>query len=284
MPDDFELVFFGDDQEGNIAKAHDKFSECIEYICERPHRYGIHMGDACDAFWCDDVKRYDAATTKNPPLAQLKSEVEQLSPLVRAGRLLTVLEGNHERALCAKVGNFSGRLVEDLLREKKGSRYPLAGTYTQKIEFLSRDGKPMFKVYLTHGRRAINSVSPDPHRRRAYMQFRLKRLLENMAGDCICMVRGHSHIVLVTPPIPTLYLSSEKGKLRQHYTTAGTGSTNTYIPPEHRFFGCSGSFLRSQIPDVTTYTETGEYEPVELGYLKGIVHDRRFVDLQEVKI
>ena len=282
MPDRFEIIFFGDDQEGNTAKAHDKLKQCVEYILADPNRYAVHMGDACDAFWADD-KRYDPTTTTATPIKQMAAEVVQLAPLVRAGRLLTVLQGNHELALNAKVGDFSELLCDELRREGSGP-YPIYGTYTHKLEFLGTDKRSMFKVYLTHGRRSITSISPDAHRRKAYMQFRLKRLLENKAGDCIAMVRGHSHIVLVTPPVPTLYLSDVKGKLKQAYTTPGAGSSSAYIPPEHRFYGCSGSFLRSQVEGVSTYSEIGEYDPVELGYLIGTVQDRQFVDLREVKV
>ena len=116
------------------------------------------------------------------------------------------------------------------------------------------------------------------------MQMRLKRLLEGKAGDCLLQVRAHSHIVLVTPPLPTLYISAEKGKLKQHYTKAGMGKTDLYVPPEHRWFGCAGSFLKTQVVDAETYSELGEYDPTELGYLKAIIEDQTVVDLQEVKL
>lgn len=287
MPDSFEIVFFGDNQEGNAAQSREKYQGCIDYILAAPgKRFGIHMGDAFDAFWVDD-KRYREDTTSANPKAQIDAQVEMLSPVARTGQLLTVLDGNHEVALYTKMERFYGNIDGNLpqrIREACGTSYPLTGSYTQKLTFLGTDGKPLFKVYLTHGRRAITSVSPDPHRRRAYMQFRLKRLLENKAGDCICMVRGHSHIVLVTPPIPTLYLSDDGVKLRQHYTSAGSGMGSDYIPPDHRFYGCSGSFLRSQMEGINPYSEVGEYDPVEIGYLIGTVRDRQFVDLREVKV
>jgi len=107
-----------------------------------------------------------------------------------------------------------------------------------------------------------------------------------MCGDALLMARGHSHVVLVTPPIPTVYLTSEKGKLKQHYTHAGTGGGrgNSYIPPDSRFYGCTGSFLKSQELGVETYSELFEYSPIELGYLKAIIRGGTVVDLQEVKI
>ena len=259
MPDNFELVLLGDNQEGNIATAHEQYQECLNYICAEPTRYGIHMGDIMDAFWVDD-KRYDPTVCKSPPLEQMKNVIQEMTPLAQTGRLLTILKGNHEKALEIKIGDVNAMICEEL-RKVSGNQYPIAGTYTHKIEFMGADNKLMFKGYFTHGRKSITSVSPDPHRRRAYMQYRLKRLLEPMAGDAIINCRGHSHIVLVTLPVPTLYLTSERGKIRQHYTTAGIGKSGEYIPPEHRFFGCTGSFLKSQELNVETYSELAEYEP-----------------------
>lgn len=283
MPKKFRLYLFGDNQEGNIACAREKFSECIDEICADEYGYGVHMGDAMDAFYVTDP-RYHPFTVSASPLEQRRAVKDQLEPIAKLGRLLSVLEGNHEKALFNKAGNITEDLCKDL-REISGTRYPISGTYTQKIEFLNFDAKPMCKVYVTHGRRSITSVSPDPHRRRAYMQFRLKRLLQNMAGDCILMARGHSHIVLVTPPAKDVYLSTHNGKLRQHYTGPGTGGSDTFIPPDYRWYGCTGSFLKSQVEGgVNTYSEIGEYEPVELGYLIAYFEDGDCVDLKEVKI
>lgn len=281
MPDEFELVLFGDDQEGNVAKARDKYEECIDYVCSGKNRYGAHMGDACDAFWVSDP-RYDPLTTLKTPLDQKNEAIKQLKPLAKTGRLLNILKGNHEKALESKAGDLNKEICTEL-QKVSGGQYPIIGTYTSKLEFQDTKSRPMCKVYLTHGRKTITSVSPDPHRRKAYMQFRLKRLLENMAGDCILMARGHSHIVLVTPPLPTLYIASSGGKLKQHYTRPGSGTQ--YIHPDHRWYGCTGSFLKSQMPDgIETYSEVAEYEPIELGYLVATFADRTCQNLREVKV
>lgn len=283
MPDECELVLFGDNQEGNIASARDKFGECIDHILSGKKRYGAHMGDAMDAFWVNDP-RYHPVTTTATPLEQKNMVRDMLTPLAKAGRLLTILKGNHEKALELKAGDLNEDLCKDLRKISK-SQYPITGTYSHKLEFLDKQNRPMCKVYLTHGRKTITSVSPDPHRRRAYMQFRLKRLLENMAGDCILMARGHSHIVLVTPPIPTLYLTTENGKIKQNYTEPGTGRSSSFIPPDARWYGCTGSFLKSQMEEgIETYSEVAEYEPVELGYLVATFANQTCVDLREVKI
>ena len=282
MPDNFELILFGDNQEGNIATAHDKYKECIDYIIADESRFGIHMGDIMDAFWCDDHKRYDPLTCKITPSEQKKNVIKDLTPLAETGRLLTILKGNHEKALELKYGDITTEICE-ALQLVSGREYPISGTYTHRIEFVG-DGKIMFKAYLTHGRKMVSSVSPDPHRKRANMQYRLKLILESLAGDAILMAMGHIHLVLVTPPLPGVYITQEKGKLKQHYTHAGTGKTGEYIPPDHRWYGATGSFLLTQMDGYETYSELAQFAPNELGYLKAIIKDRQVADLQEVKI
>ncbi len=99
------------------------------------------------------------------------------------------------------------------------------------------------------------------------------------------MARGHSHIVLVTPPIKTLYLETYNKKIRQAYTKPGIGKSGGFIPPDHRWYGCTGSFLKSQMDNgIETYSECFEYEPVELGYLVATFANQTCVDLREVKI
>jgi len=282
MPADFELVLFGDNQEGNIATAHDKYEECIKYICDKEDRYGIHMGDIMDAFWVSDVKRYDPLTCKITPSEQKKNVIRDLTPLAKTGRLLTILKGNHEKSLELKYGDITTEICEEL-QKISGCIYPLYGSYTHRIEFTG-EGKTLFKAYFTHGRKMVSSVSPDPHRKRANMQYRLKLILESLAGDCILMAMGHIHLVLVTPPLPGVYITQEKGKLKQHYTHAGTGKTGEYIPPDHRWYGATGSFLLTQMDGYETYSELAQFAPNELGYLKAIVKDRQMVDLIEVKV
>jgi hypothetical protein len=288
MPADFELVLFGDDQEGNAAKATDKYKECIDYICADESRYGIKMGDSMDAFWIDD-KRYDSLTVAGRPQEQFNRTVEQLAPLAKTGRLLSVLKGNHEKTLEMKLQRLGWEeaVNEKLCRELRamsGTEYPIEGTYTNKVEFVHADGKPMFKGYFTHGRKMISSVSPDPHRKKANMQYRLKLILQEMAGDCILMAMGHIHIVLVTAPLPTVYLTSERGKLRQNYTTSAAGRVGSYIHPDHRWYGVTGSFLKTFVEGLETYSEMAQYNPTELGYLVATVRDRQMVDLRGVKV
>lgn len=288
MPADFELILFGDDQEGNAAKATDKYLECIDYICSGENRYGIHMGDAFDAFWIDD-KRYDDITVTCRPKEQIARSMKQLYPLAKTGRLLSKLKGNHEKDLERKLqrlgveSDVNGMMCAEL-QGVSGCQYPISGTWTNKIAFTDKENKPLWGGYFTHGKKKVSSISPDPHRSLANRQYRLKVILSEMAADCILMVMAHIHIVLVTAPIQSVYLTSEKGKLKQHYTHGGSGRLGSYIHPDHRWYGVSGSFLKTFVEDMETYSELAQYNPTELGYLKAITQDRQMVDLIEVKV
>ena len=280
--DDYELILWGDNQEGNIAQSRDGIKFCIDYIMSASNRYCIHMGDAVEAFWIED-KRYQQDTCQAPPLEQMRSFIKTISPLTREGRMLVMLMGNHELRFINRAGNITKFMCEEIQKETN-NKFPFYGTYSSKIDLIDPKGL-QFKLYVTHGRKSINSVSPDPGRRRAYMEFILQRHLESIFGDCLVMAKGHSHKLLVKRPTPTLYLTSSKGKIHQNYTKAGSGTTKDfYIPVENRWYACTGSFLKAYELEVSTYSEIAEFPPTELGYIKIIVGDRDVQDVVEVKV
>jgi len=231
VPKTYELILFGDNQEGNIAQSRDKFKGCIDYIMQKPNRYCIHMGDAMEAFWIED-NRYQRETCLDPPLEQMRNFRKAIEPLTRDGRMLVYLMGNHELAFMKKGGNITKFLCEEIQKES-GKMFPLYGTYSSKVDFV--DGKGVqFKMFITHGTKSITSVSPDPGRVRANLEHILQRHLQQKAGDCLVMAKGHTHKLIVKRPMPQLYLTSNKGKIIQNYTKAGSGTTRGfYIPPEN---------------------------------------------------
>lgn len=223
-----------------------------------------------EAFWIDDP-RYAADVQKDTPLEQRKTLLKLLRPIKSS--IDVILMGNHELKLVPKVGD----IVQDICEELN---VPY-GTYSSKIEFQHRN-KPLFKFYLTHGRKSINSISPDPVRKEAYLKHILQRHLENKCGDALVSAKGHCHKVIVSKPIPKLYLTNDGERIRQNYTTPGSGGN--YIPPEHRYFCATGSFLKSQLVGMSCYSEIAEYDPVELGYCRVIIRDRKVVDVESVII
>jgi hypothetical protein len=263
---DINYYLASDFHEGNVAQARNDVDRLILTIQDDPIGRTSLLGDLMEAFWIDDP-RYDQDTAITTPLKQRKLLIDKLSPI--QGKIDTILMGNHERKLLNKVGN----ITQDICEQLKVTY----GTYSSKLEFT--DG---FKFFITHGARAISSVSPDPIRRKAYMEFTLKRHLEGKAGDCIVMAKGHCHKLLVAEPLPQLYLITEKGKLKQGYTKPG--AKDIYIPPEHRWYVSTGSFLRTQILGVSTYSEVYEYDPVEMGYCIVRIRDKKVVNVERVVV
>lgn len=277
--DNYRLILFGDNQDGNVAQHKEGLRSCIDYILSGKNRFAWHMGDACEGFWIDDP-RYQIDTCKSPPFDQMDSAVNDYAPLAKAGRLLGMLLGNHELALMKKAGNMTEQITGRLRLLGKGV-YPHYGTYSSKIGFVDKHGL-QFNAYLTHGRKTISSVSPDPGRRRAYMEFALQRQLEFIFGDCLLMAKGHAHKLLVKRPQPTLYMTSENNKLYHHYTVPG--GSESYIHPENRWYACTASFLKTFELGANTYSEIAEYPPVELGYIEVVVENRVIVDVLERKV
>lgn len=264
--DDMDYYLFGDVHAGTLASAEKDFDSMLLEIQNNPIARCSSMGDLLEAFWVDD-KRFDIETNVSPPLVAKRRMVEKLSSI--QDKLDTLVDGNHERKLSNTIGDITREMCLDLKVQY--------GTDTAKLEF--SDG---YKFWIAHGRRSISSQSPDPVRKRAYMLFTLQRHLEDMAGDCLVMAKGHAHKLLVSSPVPRLYTVTEKGKLKAKYTQPG--SKDVYISPEHRYYVCTGSFLKSQLVGVSTYSERLELAPVEIGYIKILIRDKRVQDVQAIAV
>jgi hypothetical protein len=260
---DMNYYLIGDPHCGAAAFAEKDFDRVIVEIQNDVIARASTMGDMLEGFWLDDQKRFDPETNISSPLIQKKDMKAKLEAI--QGKLDTMLDGNHERYLLKKVGQITKDLCDDLKITY--------GTFASKLEFSDN-----YKFFIMHGARGINSMSPDPVRKRAYMLFTLQRHLQDLAGDCIVMAKGHAHKLLVSKPLPLLYTVTEKGKIKAKYTQPG--SRDVYISPEHRYYACTGSFLKSQMIGVSTYSERFELAPVELGYIKIIIRDKKVQDVE----
>jgi hypothetical protein len=95
------------------------------------------------------------------------------------------------------------------------------------------------------------------------------------------MSMGHAHKLVSYKPEPIVQLVPDgHGWVKQQYPSAD--QTADYIPPELRFFVCTGSFLRAFAPGVSGYAEIKGYGPNELGYQVGICRDGRLEDIKPV--
>lgn len=256
MPGDFNLYLYGDCHEGTVAHYGKGFAEMSAAILSDPIGYAVDHGDMIEAITIDD-KRYDPDTCKDRVLTQIDTAIEVRREMAEAGKLLAILKGNHEDKLW-RYGDIGEHIAGKL-----GVAYL---SYTGKLSYRSGDGKLMFKHYVSHGRRSINSCADDPVRREANMLLSLKRILGAKAGDCALMSMGHTHRLMVARPYHALYLTDDGSTVQQHYYR--TQQTEDYIHPDHRWYVNTGSYYRTQVMGADTYSEKAQYDPLELGYAR----------------
>ncbi len=271
LQDDHNWFLFGDVHEGASLSSKDGWEQFVDTV-HSPYdgcRNNVagDMGDAIDAILADD-KRFGPEGFKEPlPLEQVANAVAKRQAIKK--QLKFMLMGNHERKLW-RYGNLTEMMCDDL-----GVAY---GTYTSKITVKDKNGKPMYKVYATHGMKNITSTADDPKRRKVNAQLILKRHLKFKAGDCAVMVKAHTHKLLVCKPESELYLTDDGKRIKQGYT--GWGQNENYIHPDARWYGNTGSFLKLYGGEYSGYGEIAEYDPVELGFLVLEIRDRKIVELK----
>ena len=119
------------------------------------------------------------------------------------------------------------------------------------------------------------------------MKLIMKRLLREKAGDCLFMVRAHSHKLLSLSPAEMLYLNDDGKNLTQGYTGSKGVPEMGYIHPDLRYYGCAGSALRTYAdPEmgISGYAEKAEYDPVELGYLRAEIKGSTVVSWEKAVV
>jgi len=273
VPQNYELILIGDNHEGNLLSYRKGYLECIQYALAEKNRFVLHMGDEMEAFWIDDP-RYDPATLNKNPLAQQEQVIADLKPLAEAGKLITILFGNHSHRLYPKVGD-----ITESTCTKLGIEY---GGFSCVVNFTDKKGI-QFKGFFTHGRKLIRSIADDPVRNLANLQLQLKQHLKYKMGDCLLMAKGHTHRLLICDPRTQLYLTTDPD-IHQRYTSNPPFGKMGYIHPDHRWYCNTGSFLKTFGENITSYSELGEYDPVEMGYIIVSVKDRQIVDARKAVV
>lgn len=273
VPESYELILFGDNQEGNALQYKSGYQNCINYIVSAKLRFGIHMGDEMESYWIDDP-RYSPDILTEDPLAQQHAVINDLSPLAKAKRLIAILYGNHSHRLYPKIGNVTKDTCGKL-----GVNY---GGFSCVVEFKDKLGI-QFKGFFTHGNKLIRSIADDPVRRLANEKLQLKQHLKNKMGDCLLMAKGHCHRLIVAEPETHLYLVTMPDII-QKYTHNPPFGKGGYIHPDHRYYAATGSFLKNFQEGVTSYSEMGDYDPVELGYIVVEVNNRQITKVRKVVV
>jgi len=275
IPDNCNIHMNGDDHYGARLCHETGIDKMVDAVASDPDARLIKMGDPIEAIMVDDKRFYLEASKESIPVNQARQIAEKHRPVT--DKLIAWLMGNHDLKLW-KVGNF----VRDEILHELGMEH-IYGGYTAKVLFLDKRGKPLFKFFLTHGRKSITSCVDDPLHREAYMKRVLKRHLYAKAGDCILMAKGHTHKCLIRDPQPALYLTDDTQDIRQHYT-ASTEQMKEYIYPDDRWYLNTGTFLKTYGVGVMGYGEAAEYDPIELAYPVVKVRDQKVVGVEKVLI
>jgi hypothetical protein len=202
------------------------------------------------------------------PEAQAKQVVEMFTPIKE--RVLVWLMGNHEYTL-SNISNFA-KAIADGLESPYGS-----AACSLKMQF---HGKKPIKFFLATSR------AKDDIQREANKKAALKGRLAPMFGDCVGMFVGHGHDLIAVDPTAenNLFLSTENDTIKQNYRAAADQSAN-YIPPDSRWYGMAGSFLRLYSPpgsEAVSYGEMKMYSPLPIGCLVATIRGGKMVNLEKL--
>lgn len=270
IPKDCEILCMGDTHE-DIMMHEKGLMKHIDYVLKKPDsRYIIHVGDWIEAITTDD-KRYMYNQSSIPiPQKQADKMIEIFKPV--AANMIVGLLGNHERKH-HRVMNFAEYICNGL-----GIPY---GTGMCRIIFKDSEGLMLFKFLACHGQWLFTSHAKDYEQQMANMKAMLRMRLGNLRfADCVLAMCGHAHKLLVSPPANLLYLNDKGKSIGQHYLE--TDCTASYIPPEQRWFICTGSYRKNMVDGIDDYAEG--YGPVELGCIKVIVKDGKVSNCEPMKL
>lgn len=116
--DTVKIIPIGDVHVGSICFDRKYFEDMINWICDEPQTYVVGMGDMVDAVTHMDVARYDVDNLDpefNTPEKQHKYVERWLGKLAAKGKLLFILEGNHEFEIKHRYNHeHCGRWSNDL--------------------------------------------------------------------------------------------------------------------------------------------------------------------------
>lgn len=279
MPANYSIIDTGDWHLGPLNCNINGIHKMLDYVKRNKTVYLILKGDLIDAISPND-KRYAHCSMSNMDL---------LTAQQQADAVIELLEPVKDRILLVELGNHEFKHINDInwgqyYAENLGCPY---GGYSAKFIHLDRTGKPRWKGFFTHGYGSINSLAKDTIQRQANIKAGLKRKLEATGHtDCIYMSMGHTHKLISIDPtiVEEVMLTDDGENINQEYRVY-QDQTKSYIPPEARWFGCSGSFLNLYSPPGSgsvSYGEMAMYAPVEHGYLELTIEGHALVKVDKV--
>lgn len=284
-PDDFNLFLFGDIHAGNRAFSKDAWNYFINTVNSEfegigPEKnYSVFMGDAADFITRKD-DRFDPDIHKITPLEAIDDIKTFFEPIKHT--VLAFLRSNHDNFI-KEIGDVAKYMCKQIWGAEEDN--PVRAKYateSAKITFLDKAENRMFKVFVEHGKKSVNSTADDMIRIESNLRLILKRHMRFKHTDCAVNAKAHIHKLLVQPPTPPLCMKDDTKKLIHFYPDPRAYHKLDYIPPEFRWYVATGSFLRLYVVNATTYSERAEYDPVDLGFPVVICRDQRVQDVKRM--
>jgi len=267
LPPNHKIYMFSDLHEGSILKDKSGVNDMINAILSDRNSYAICGGDLIEGITIDDKRyQFDQNDPKSPSVAdQYLNAAEELRPI--KDRLLGILEGNHDHKFSRKgYGDF----VKTIVCKTLGVPY---GTRSAVFQIRDKAGKCQYKIFYHHGFGQLNSMHKDEILAEANKRSKLRRMLRKKFADCVVYAIGHTHQLLVQPPIQELELTTDdEGKILRNYRTDGKWYINT------------GSFMKLYHHGTSGYAEIAGYDPVETGYVIIHVKNYKVVDCERVVV
>jgi hypothetical protein len=265
--DTFNLFALGDVHVGNIGFAKDKFERTIRSIRDDPRALVILMGDLADAIVPTDP-RFDARTIHPDFLGRIQdiavAEYEYLERTLEPikEKVIVCLAGNHEETI--RKRHYLD-LTNDLCRRLQ---FPY-GEYCAAVALTFERGRSKkaerFIVFAHHGAGGGASTGGRI--------TKLEKLPESVLAQIFLM--GHFHEQLFDVK-PVMQFNFDK-------RDPDTGKKGV-VEELPRIFLFTGSFLKSYVNGVCTYSERAMYRPNSLGCVRVRIkpyhrelHPERFV-------
>ena len=245
--DRITIIPIGDLHLGSICCDKQAFEEMLDYIHTTDNTYTLLMGDLMDAIVHTDTRRYDISTIDPDlltPEDQIEYLIEKLKPLADKGKIIGMLEGNHEHEL--KKRSY----IPVCKRISEAINIPFFGYQTVIRLNFRRQSPGMIKdvvwtntLYAHHGcggGRRTGSI--------------VNKVTDFMSQwDCDIYLMGHVHRKVAHTE--TMLTVPKRGKLR--------------IEESRKLFGVIGTFLKSYTDDESsTYIERAGYPPVTIGTIR----------------
>lgn len=279
LPRNYELCVSGDIHIGSPCTNIEHVKEMVNYVVNTDNCYMVNIGDNIEAISPSD-KRFQFSNCEYQTIQdQANAIIELFKPLKR--KLLAIGTGNHEYK---HINEFNiGRYIADQLDVPFGS-------VSYKLEvYDDRTMELMHKMFMHHGAGCVTSNSKDDIQAEANMKASVKnKLMKTAHADCIVHGMGHIHRSLIVEPTAhkKLHLTTENGKIKQHYRFDEPQNV-PYIAPDSRFYFSNPSFMKlygDLSLDYCSYAENFMYSPSEIGYSKIIVNDGKVQTIEFVKL